>query len=91
MFVAINGSAVELADLEAYAEQVVGARALVAWNMELDTLRADLGEHDVVEPACMLRGRQGARGSVEVAGVQRGAALEAAWASYRPGPAPTRA
>lgn len=43
VFVAINGSAVELADLEAYAEQVVGARTLVAWNMELDTLRADLG------------------------------------------------
>ena len=35
---------VELADLEVYCEEVVGAgRALVAWNLELDTLRADLG------------------------------------------------
>eukprot|EP00887_Chlorella_sp_A99_P003238 scaffold9.g3238.t1 len=30
-------------DLEAYAEAVVGDKALVTWNMELDLLRADLG------------------------------------------------
>lgn len=33
----------ELPDVETYAESIVGNRPLISWNMELDTLRADLG------------------------------------------------
>lgn len=32
-----------LQDLEAYSDSVVGGKPLVTWNLELDTLRADLG------------------------------------------------
>ncbi|KAK9816523.1 hypothetical protein WJX72_001521 [[Myrmecia] bisecta] len=43
IFVAINCSTVELADLERYTEAVIGERPVVLWNTELDLLRADLG------------------------------------------------
>lgn len=44
VFIALNASTVELLDLETYCTETVGARPLVAWNLELDSLRADLGE-----------------------------------------------
>ena len=43
LFLVINASTVELADLEAYSEQSVRGRPLITWNMEMDLLRADLG------------------------------------------------
>ena len=43
IFIAINATTVELADLEVYVDEVVGARTIICWNLELDTLRADLG------------------------------------------------
>lgn len=43
VFMAINASTIELADLEAYVNQIVGERPVISWCMELDTLRADLG------------------------------------------------
>ena len=43
VFMAINASTIELADLEAYVNEFVGERPVIAWCIELDTLRADLG------------------------------------------------
>eukprot|EP00873_Tetraselmis_striata_P001072 jgi/Tetstr1/421336/TSEL_012307.t1 len=43
IFIATNASAVELTEIEKYKQSVVGDRPLVLWNLELDTLRADLG------------------------------------------------
>lgn len=43
IFIATNASAVELTEIEKYKASVVGERPLVLWNLELDTLRADLG------------------------------------------------
>ncbi|GAB4822300.1 hypothetical protein N2152v2_009346 [Parachlorella kessleri] len=43
IFIALNASAVELQDMEVYCKETVGERPLVTWNLELDTLRADLG------------------------------------------------
>ncbi len=43
IFVAVNASTVELVDLEGYSAATVGERVLLMWNLELDTLRADLG------------------------------------------------
>jgi hypothetical protein len=48
VFIAVNASTVELADLEKYVDSVVKERAVVTWNMELDTLRADLGTGEIV-------------------------------------------
>ncbi len=43
LFIAVNASTVELQDMERYVEETVGQRPLCLWNLELDTLRADLG------------------------------------------------
>lgn len=43
VFIAVNASTAELPDLEAYTAETAGARPVVAWCLELDTLRADLG------------------------------------------------
>ncbi|KAK9909885.1 hypothetical protein WJX75_008958 [Coccomyxa subellipsoidea] len=43
VFIVVNASTIELLDLERYIEETVGERPLVLWNLELDTLRADLG------------------------------------------------
>lgn len=44
LFIAVNASTVELADIEKYIEATVQNKPLIIWNMELDTLRSDLGE-----------------------------------------------
>ena len=43
VFIVVNVSTVELADVERYANDVVRDRPLLTLCMELDTLRADLG------------------------------------------------
>ena len=43
LFIAVNASTVELTDIEKYIEATVGDKPLIIWNMELDTLRSDLG------------------------------------------------
>lgn len=43
IFLAVNASSVELVDVERYCREYVGVRPLVLWNIELDTLRSDLG------------------------------------------------
>lgn len=43
VFIVINASTVELPDAERYAASMPEGSALVFWNLELDTLRADLG------------------------------------------------
>ena len=44
LFVVVNASTVELVDIEKYIEVTVQQKPLIIWNMELDTLRSDLGE-----------------------------------------------
>ena len=43
MFLIANVSAVELPAVEAYVNEVVKDKVAVTWNLELDTLRGDLG------------------------------------------------
>ena len=43
MFIVINCSTVELPLVEKYCASVAGERPVVFWNLELDSLRADLG------------------------------------------------
>eukprot|EP00891_Asterochloris_glomerata_P007815 jgi/Astpho2/7815/fgenesh1_pm.00117_%23_11_t len=43
VFICVNASTVELKDIERYAKEYAKGKTLVLWNMELDTLRADLG------------------------------------------------
>lgn len=43
IFIVLNASTIELLDLEAYTNEKIGNRPMITWNMELDTLRADLG------------------------------------------------
>ncbi|KAL3160873.1 hypothetical protein ABBQ38_009267 [Trebouxia sp. C0009 RCD-2024] len=43
MYICVNASTVELVDIEKYVAEYVGDKPIVLWNLELDTLRADLG------------------------------------------------
>ncbi len=45
IFIVVNASTIELPDVEKYIAETVKERPLVLWNLELDTLRADLGMH----------------------------------------------
>lgn len=45
LFIAVNASTVELTDIEKYIAETVGDKPLIIWNMELDTLRSDLGNY----------------------------------------------
>jgi hypothetical protein len=44
IFLTLNASTIELVDLQKYVAETIKDRVVVTWNMELDTLRADLGE-----------------------------------------------
>jgi len=43
VFFFINASTIELPQVESYVDRIVGDRPALLWNMELDTLRSDLG------------------------------------------------
>lgn len=44
MYLVINLSCIELPAMEEYVKEVIGAtKVLVTWNLELDSLRGDLG------------------------------------------------
>lgn len=43
VYIVVNASTVELVDAERYSNSLPDSAALVFWNLELDTLRADLG------------------------------------------------
>ena len=43
LYIAVNASTIELVDVEKYVAEYVGDKPVVLWNLELDTLRADLG------------------------------------------------
>lgn len=45
MYICVNASTVELVDIEKYVAEYVADKPIVLWNLELDTLRADLGTH----------------------------------------------
>lgn len=51
LFIAVNASTVELTDIEKYIEATVREKPLIIWNMELDTLRSDLGMAPYYWPA----------------------------------------
>ena len=57
IFLAVNASSVELVDVERYCGECVRARPLVLWNIELDTLRSDLG----ARPGCAFGAAAGGR------------------------------
>lgn len=44
MYICVNASTIELVDIEKYVAEYVGDKPIVLWNLELDTLRADLGK-----------------------------------------------
>ncbi|KAK9865651.1 hypothetical protein WJX84_008406 [Apatococcus fuscideae] len=43
VYIATNASCIELTDIEKYVAETVKEKPFILWNMELDTLRADLG------------------------------------------------
>ncbi|KAK9841103.1 hypothetical protein WJX84_001350 [Apatococcus fuscideae] len=43
VYIATNASCIELTDIEKYVAETVHDKPFILWNMELDTLRADLG------------------------------------------------
>ena len=43
VFIVLNHSAIELPSVKTYVEEIVADRPVVLWNLELETLRADLG------------------------------------------------
>lgn len=43
VFFFINASTIELPEIESYVDRIVGDRPALLWNLELDTLRSDLG------------------------------------------------
>lgn len=43
IYIVVNASTIELPDIEKYVAEYVGDKPIVLWNLELDTLRADLG------------------------------------------------
>ena len=59
LFIAVNASCVELGDIEQYVAETAGDKPFIIWNMELDTLRADLGafgQRDGTAPPLPLAG-----------------------------------
>lgn len=44
LFIVVNASTVELVDIEKYIDVTAKEKPLIIWNMELDTLRSDLGK-----------------------------------------------
>jgi len=55
MYIAVNASTVELTDIERYIQETVGDKPIIIWNMELDTLRSDLGEASATPTRMLCR------------------------------------
>ncbi len=53
VYIATNASCIELTDIKKYVEETVKDRPFILWNMEVDTLRADLGQTSLLD--CLYR------------------------------------
>lgn len=51
LFMAINMTSIDLPVLEKYVSEFIQDRPLITWNLELDTLRSDLGAPLLLCPA----------------------------------------